>query len=155
MQDIKDGAYVGCWVIVVAVFVLLLMWSMVAISFGLEVATAGLVGRGQAHIEIQSAPFRLEAYNYFFNQCASIQALEGQIDELSNQLEMMEQGSREYNITLSSLTGVKAMRRTAIANYNAEAAKDYTVGQFRDNDLPYSLPNVEYNGEIKTSCVSF
>ena len=80
----------------------------------------------------------------FFNQCASIQGLEGKIDELTAQLAQLQPGTREYNYTLSSLTGTKGLRREAIARYNQDALKDYTEGQFRDKDLPYQMANNEY-----------
>lgn len=128
--------------IVVAAFVL--TWTFAGLNFALKVATATLYGRGEAHIEIQSAPFRIEAYQSFFNQCASIQGLEGQIDELTAQLAQQEPGTRAYNLSLSSLTGTKGLRHSAIAKYNQDALKDYTEGQFRDRDLPYQLVDNEY-----------
>lgn len=112
--------------------------------WGFGVATAGIFGRGEAHKEIQSKEFRLGAYQYFFNQCASIQGLEGQIDELTVQLAQLKPGTREYNLTLSSLTGTKGLRHVAIAKYNQDALKDYTEGQFRDRDLPYQIPDTNY-----------
>ena len=120
------------------------VWVAVALLFGLRVATASLVGWGEAYILIQSAPFRVEAYQYFFNQCASIQGLEGKIDELTAQLNQMERGTREFNYTLSSLTGAKGLRREAIAKYNQDAQKGYTEGQFRDKALPYQLADNGY-----------
>lgn len=128
------------------IFVLILaLWVGVASAiWGVRVATAGLVGRGEAHLKIQSAEFRLEAYQYFFNQCASVQGLEGKIDELTAQLNQLTPGTREHNYTLSSLTGTRGLRREAIAKYNQDSLKDYTEGQFRDRDLPYQLANNEY-----------
>lgn len=120
------------------------IWGVIAIGFGLRVATAGLYGRGQAHIQIQSSDFRIAAYESFFNQYASIKGLEGQIDELTAGLATMEPGTREYTYTQSALIGTKGLRHTAIQKYNADAAKNWTEGQFRDNDLPYQIPDTEY-----------
>lgn len=142
-------------VLLVGLVLIGITFAFTAAIFGLRVATAGLVGRGEAHIQIQSAEFRIEAYQYFFNQCASIQGLEGQIDELTVQLEQLEPGTRAYNYTLSSLTGVKGLRHAAIAKYNQDALKDYTEGQFRDNDLPYQIPDTNYPDEGgKTICAT-
>lgn len=132
------------WTVLIVVLLVGLWLAIASSIWGLRVATAGLYGRGEARIQIQSAPFRIEAYQYFFNQCASIQGLEGKIEELTAQLTKLEPGTREYNYTLSSLTGVKGLRREAIAKYNQDALKDYTEGQFRDRDLPYQLANNEY-----------
>lgn len=130
--------------IVLAVIGIVLVWGLVAGIWGLGVATAGLYGRGEAHKVINSADFRIAAYEHFFNQYASIKSLEGQIDELTATLALMEPGTREYNYTLTSLTGAKALRHTAIQQYNADAMKDWTEGQFRDNDLPYQIPDTQY-----------
>ena len=124
------------------------MWLAFASAvWGFRVATAGIYGRGQAQIRIQSAEFRIEAYQYFYNQLGSITALEGKIDELTFQLRQLEPGTRAYIYTLSSLTGTKGLRRGAIAKYNMDAQKEYTEGQFRDKSLPYQIPNTEYPSE--------
>ena len=120
------------------------MWLLAAAIWGIGIATAGIFGRGEAYKQIQSAEFRIEAYQYFFNQYASIKSLEGKIDELEAQLQKLEPGTREYNYTLSSLTGTKGLRHEAIQKYNADTRKEYTEGQFRDKDLPYQIPDTPY-----------
>lgn len=120
------------------------IWLIVAAIWGLGVATAGIYGRGEAQKQIQSSEFRIESYQYFFNQYASIKSLEGKIDELTAQLQQLQPGTREYNYTLSSLTGVKGLRHEAIQKYNADARKEYTEGQFRDKSLPYQIPDTPY-----------
>lgn len=131
----------------------IVLWIAIASAvWGFGVATAGIYGRGEAQKEVQSKDFRLEAYHYFFNQCASIQGLEGKIDELTVQLEQLEPGTRTYDYTLSSLTGVKGLRHEAIRKYNQDALT-WTKGQFRDNDLPYEIPDTNYPKEGgKTRC---
>ena len=139
---------------ILAIAGMLLLWVLIAGAiFGFRVATAGIVGRGEAHIQIQSADFRIQAYQHFFNVCGSIQGLEGQIDELTALLGQFEPGSREYNMTATSLAGVKGYRHQAIAQYNADATKNWTEGQFKDNDLPYRIPDTNYPKEGgKTVC---
>jgi hypothetical protein len=132
----------------------IVLWLAVASAiWGFGVATAGIFGRGEAHKEIQSADFRIQAYQTFFNQCASIQGLEGQIDELIAARESYERGSREYNITVTSIAGVKGARHQAITKYNQDTRKNWTEGQFRDADLPYQIPDTNYPNEGgKTVC---
>ena len=132
------------WIVAIILGSVLLWLAIASAVWGLRVATAGIYGRGQAHIQIQSADFRIAAYDHFFNQYASIKGLEGQIDELTNQLSQVTPRTREYNYTLSSLTGTKGLRHRAIQDYNADAQKSWTEGQFRDNDLPYQIPDTEY-----------
>ena len=138
--------------ITTVVLIFVALWLVVVAIWGLGVATAGIYGRGEAHKDIQSADFRIQAYQTFFNQCASIQGLEGQIDELTTALEYYQPGSREYNITVTSIAGVKGARHQAIARYNQDALKDWTEGQFRDADLPYQIPDTNYPEGGKTRC---
>jgi hypothetical protein len=122
------------------------LWLVLASSvWGLRVATAGLYGRGEARIQIQSAASRITNYELFFNRCAAVQAAEARTEELESQLALQEEDSRSWNITLTSLTGIRSQRAESIAQYNADAAKDYTRGQFRDSDLPYTLILEEEN----------
>lgn len=141
------------WGIGAMVLVFALVWFVTLATFGMRVATAGLFGRGEAHIQIQSAAFRIAAYEQFFNRCAAVQSHEGAIDALLDELDVYEVGSKNHSRTMTNLTGVKAARAEAIALYNAAATKSYTAGQFRDSDLPYQLPTEPYQGRsIHTTC---
>lgn len=134
------------------VAVLALIWGLSIAVWGFEVATAGIYGRGEAHKQLNSAGFRIQSYNHFFEACSGIQGLEGSIDAISAQLNGTT-NERDRNIVFASLTGVKAARHQAIADYNADARKNYTEGQFRDNDLPFRIPDTDYPNEGgKTSC---
>lgn len=141
--NIPVGKIIG-WSILAILGVIALWLLLASAIWGFGVATAGIFGSGEARKQIQSAEFRIEAYQTFFNQCGSIQGLEGQIDELEAQLNKFERGSREYNITAVSLAGVKGARHQAIARYNQDANKDYTEGQFRDKNLPHQIPDTNY-----------
>lgn len=94
--------------------------------------------------------FRIAAYNSFYDQCAGVQfldvALDSQRDELDNTTNPDDQARLRTNIT-----GVTAQRALAVAQYNADARKTGTVGQFRASDLPYQLPTTHERGE-RTSC---
>lgn len=120
------------------------VWGIFALSFGMQVATAGLVGRGEARIQIQSAGSRISSYNHFFDLCTSIQAHEGTIDALEDELALYERGSGDFSRVATNLTGVKSARAETIARYNNDSQKDYTSGQFRDSDLPYVLDTTAY-----------
>lgn len=132
------------WALFFGVLALVFLWAIFALSFGMQVATAGLVGRGEARIQIQSAGSRITSYNHFFDLCTSIQAHEGAIDALEDEFALYERGSDDYSRVATNLTGVKAARAETIARYNNDAQKDYTIGQFRDSDLPYVLDTTSY-----------
>lgn len=133
------------------IFAVLFALSIALWVFG--VWTAPWYGRGEAHKTINSAPYRISAYDHFFEMCGSIQGLEGQIDELTIQANDATLADRTHDLAVTSLTGVKAARHQAIAKYNADARRDYTIGQFRDSDLPYQIHDSNYPDEGgKTSC---
>lgn len=113
-----------------------------ALVFGIRWLVADPVGRLEAREQtVGSGSFRLGAYDYFFDLCSSIAGMEGQIAAL----EQEEEGSeRRKEQVAASITGIKAQRARSIARYNADAQKDYTIGQFRDAGLPYRL---EQEGE--------
>jgi len=133
------AAIIGLILIGLAVF-----WT----GYALEWWLAEPKGRLEARKEIQSGDFRIAAYDHFFNLCSAVQADEGRISALSEELALVEPGSRRETQVQASLTAVRSSRIEKIQRYNADAARDYTVGQFRDSDLPYRLnPNQE-----NTSC---
>lgn len=127
--------------------------GLVAIMWGIQWATAPIRGALDAREQIQAdGSFRIAAYDSFFNQCASIQGLEGRLDVAFKQLDQ----SPESNRLSANVAGLQGLRFEAIAKYNGDAAKEYTEGQFRDSDLPYQLPAKEYNlGDRKTQCSGF
>ena len=131
-------------------FVLLI--GLLAAVFGLEVATAGLVGRGKAHIEIQSAPSRISGYNHFFDLCASVQNAEAAIDQFTAARDRATDPN-EISRIQTNLDAQVITRQNGINQYNADAAKDYTVGQFRASNLPYRLDDTPYKaGGEHTRC---
>lgn len=149
MKDYFKGlGAVTTTIIVVAVLCFVLTGGV----WLLRVEFADEIGKGNAQIELQSAPNRISAYNQFFDACASIQALEISIDTQSALLPL---ATNEYDKSriLTNLAGIQGQRASAIAQYNANAAKDWTVGQFRDSDLPYHLDSTQYvAGGVKTEC---
>ena len=133
---------------------LLLVWVLMASAvWGFGVATAGIYGRGEARKEIQSAALRIGAYNHFFDVCASIQTSEAQLDALFNERAAYPAASKDYARTQTNITGVLAQRQRSIFQYNADAQKDYTIGQFKSSKLPYQLDSSTYPEGGKTICV--
>lgn len=123
--------------------VVLIAILMIAL-WGFGVLTADIKGQGEAHKEIHSAEFRLEAYNYFYDQYHSILGMEGSIDANINTLSQFENTSKEYGRIVINIAALQSLRHQAIQEYNANASKDYTIGQFRDAGLPYQLEDKEY-----------
>lgn len=138
------AAFVSVWLLGAAI------WG---IDYGWRWATAGPVGQLEAREEILSGATRITAYNHFFDLCASVQAneaaLAASIDELSATTRPEDQERIRTNIT-----GLTAQRARAIAQYNADARKSYTIGQFRSLSLPYELPPSTFKKGELTSCAA-
>lgn len=112
---------------------------LIALVWGVTWATAPLRGATEAREQtVGSGDFRLAAYEHFFGLCTSVQAQEGRAAALERELEEGTSASREAQVQ-ASLTAVRAQRSELIAEYNNDAAAEYTRGQFRDGDLPYQL----------------
>lgn len=135
-------------------------WLVVAIGtvlaillliFGIRWVTAGPKGALQAREQIQSGASRITAYNHFFDMCAAVQATEGVLAASYAELEGATGEDRDRVRT--NITGLLAQRSRTVAQYNADARKGYTIGQFRASDLPYELP-VDYAKGARTSCVA-
>ncbi len=136
---------------IAAVLALVLAVALIwGINFGFRWITASPTGQLEAREQILSGDTRIAAYNHFHNLCASIQGNEGQIDELESTLALVSDDDKDR--VLTSIAGVKGARHQAIAQYNADANKDYTIGQFRDLKLPFVLVDSNYPEGGKTEC---
>lgn len=135
---------------IVLFFVLLYLLGMAA--FGVRVMTAGIVGRGEAHIQIQSGSNRIVQYDHFFNLCASVQQAEAGIDAQTDLLESTSDSNEQARIK-TNIAALQMTRSNGVFQYNADASKEYTQGQFRDSSLPYQLSEEPYKaGGTKTTC---
>lgn len=120
-----------------------------AIFFGIRWVMAEPSGKLQARESIQSGPNRIAAYNLFFDRCAAVQTDEATIKALKGELSTGPSESRrdQINATLVALVGSRAEK---INQYNADARKDYTIGQFRSSGLPFQL-SIESEATVCTA----
>lgn len=95
-----------------------------------------------------NAQFRMQAYDGFFDKCSAIQTAEDRIDALEAELETTSSDIRKEELN-TAITANKANRNGLINEYNADAAKEWTVGQFKSQDLPYNINKEQEN----TTCV--
>ena len=113
---------------------------VVALSAGgmaWKYATAKIAGQVNAEVQIESAPSRTGNYNAFFDQCAAIQGYEGTIAMHEAALDTVSGDDADrLRIVLS---GIKAQRLRAIAQYNQDVRKEYTMGRFLDPRLPTNI----------------
>src|SRR5699024_680417 len=102
---------------------------------------------GQIEQTQADADYRISAYDQFYGKCAGIQTLESKISNLSDELEETDDEQRK-SVLNTSITASKNKRAELINDYNADARKEATRGQFKASDLPYE---VDINEE-ETTC---
>ena len=122
-------------------------------AWAIRYFTAPIEGRVGAQERIQSAPHRIVAYNHFFDLCAGVRADEVALDAQMEQLQATTDAFQGARVR-TNITGLIGHRASLIEEYNANARKDYTEGQFRDSDLPYQLPTIAWEKGRRTSCGS-
>lgn len=118
---------------------LLTLTLVIGAVWGFQWFTAPFRGSLDAREQIQaSGDFRIQAYERFFDLCTSVQNHEATIEALEQELDGDPSPARTEQIE-ASITANRAQRRDQINTYNSEAARDWTVGQFRDEGLPFRL----------------
>jgi len=141
------------WIVLVVIGIVVLNVGLWAGGLAWKSGTAKYEGKVEAIEEIYSGENQLKFYNQFHDICAEVQTTEDSLDSLYRKLDLLEQGTREYNQTLDSITGNEIHRANLIRKYNADSSKGWTWGQFRSADLPYQLPTEPYEvGGSKTIC---
>jgi parvulin-like peptidyl-prolyl isomerase len=128
--------------------------GIATLAGAIQWSTADVRGKLDAREQIHaSGDYRIQAYEHFFNLCASVQtneqSLDAQYDELNAAKDIGDKDN-EARI-LANIAGIRAARQDAINQYNADAHKDYTLGQFRASSLPYQL-DTSYKKGVHTSC---
>jgi hypothetical protein len=115
--------------------------------------TADTRGKVQAQQQIKSGANRIQPYDHFFNLCAAVQTDEARL-EAQYQVLAAGPSQDERERILTNIAGIASDRADAINQYNADARKDYTIGQFRSSALPYQLPTGTYTKGVNTTCIA-
>lgn len=141
-RDLTGGALLALVGGALAIVVVLALAMMAVFGFGLfSQKSANFRGETSKRNQVEAnGAFRIAAYDSFYNECASIQAIEGTVAALKAERDGTPKPTPErvHEIAVA-LTANVATRAAAIAQYNADARKSYTSGQFRASDLPYQL----------------
>lgn len=136
----------------IGVLILIISTILVSVYGGgfLQRMTADFRGETSQIEQTQAdADYRIGAYDQFYDKCSGVQSLESKIANLTEELEATDEDKRK-SVLNTSITASKNKRAEMINDYNADARKEATRGQFRASDLPYEL-NEE---EEETTCES-
>lgn len=139
---VADGWRIGGKTIAFGVIVLVIVLALAGMAiFGVgwfKKSTADFRGDVAAHEKIHAdGDYRIAAYEHFYDLCAAIQGKEATIAQLTVELDTApERRTQEIRSTLSA---IKASRAQQVNQYNVDARKEDTEGQFKASDLPYEI----------------
>jgi hypothetical protein len=148
----REGARFARWAMILgamAVVVGLVFAAMAIFGVGLfQCGTAEFRGKtGQIERTKADPSYRIANYDHFYDLCAAVQSNEAAIDALKEELATNPSQGRVEQIQ-AALAALRINRSEDINQYNADARKTATQGQFRASDLPYQLDQTAE----KTSC---
>lgn len=134
-RDIKDTLGVGLLCAIGVGVVLLIIGGVLLVSR----LTADFRGDTSVINKTRgSGNYRIASYDHFFDLCAAVQSTEGQIAAQEKEAANDAPPDRVTQIR-QNVSALEASRFSLIVQYNADAAKSYTSGQFRSSQLPYHL----------------
>lgn len=128
--------------------VLILIGLVGGVTFGVRWLTAPAKGKLQAREQINSGAFRIAAYNHFFDVCIAVQTDETRL--AAQKAELKTAPKDDVARIQANIAGIISDRAEAINEYNADARKSYTIGQFKSRQLPYQLDQQE----VHTRCAN-
>ena len=133
-------AKIGWALAALAVLVVLYVYVPGVVS----IVTAPFRGEVDKNEKVEAdGDYRIAAYDEFYRLCSSIQSKNDQIEVLEAEMGASTDEARKAQLQ-SGITANRNTKAELVNEYNAKAAGDYTRGQFRDSDLPYSIdPNSE------------
>lgn len=134
-----SGKVILAWIAAV-VFVLLMAFIVMIATGVFKKETADFRGDVKATEQVQAdGRYRIQAYDKFFNDCASIQSKTQQIKQAEEDLALASGDPAAERDARTTLRALRNQRTEAINQYNIDARKAGTLGQFRDSALPYSI----------------
>lgn len=112
--------------------------AVIAGGWAFRYYTAEIRGQVGAEEDIQSAAYRVYSYDHFFKMYADIQAFD---DQIRNQEELIAELSDEEEIQRyrKNINALRNRKASVVREYNADARREETAGQFRDDGLPYQI----------------
>lgn len=143
----KEGFRWSGWTLLFgSIFIVIVLLFVAMLTFGFGIFAKETANfRGEVS-EIEqtkaSGSFRIYSYEHFFDLCASVQNKEKAIEALKEELELQPSEGRKEQV-IAYITANKIAREESIDQYNADAQKEKTIGQFKSANLPYELNPLE------------
>ena len=121
---------------IIITLIVLVILLIPGITLGVRYLSAPAVGIVEKQEKVQSADFRIFSYEHFYDMTVEIATAEQQYLSQKSKLELLDKDSESYTRTLSNIAALEAHIINLKNQYNADAAKEETVGLFKSNDLP-------------------
>lgn len=148
-DDVRVGRAVALGLLVIVLVVGLVVGGKFA-GWWFSNATANTRGNVDKTNQINgNGSYRIAAYDHFFDACAAVQNDEAAIRITQDELATHPDAARVLQLQ-TNLSAQKLQRATDINQYNVDARKAGTLGQFRSSNLPYQIDA----SEASTSCTS-
>jgi hypothetical protein len=151
----SDGIKVVGATILAILFVAAVSVGIATLAGAIQWGTADIRGKLNAREQIHAnGSYRIDAYEHFFNLCASVQTNEQNLDAQYDELNAAQDVGDKENVERiqANISGLRSAIADAVNQYNADANKSYTVGQFRSSSLPYQLSTDAYRKGVHTKC---
>jgi hypothetical protein len=154
-QDFKDtsrGLGLAAWIAIWSLIIVLVVFVIGTFGFGwFQQKSANFRGETQKRNQVEgNGAYRIAAYDHFFDLCTSVQSFEATINALNDEYKDPATTAERKEQIRGALTANKAGRNTTIVQYNNDANRSYTTGQFKDSHLPYQLDSTVK----ETSCTA-
>ncbi len=119
--------------VIVVFFFIVLIWGF-GTSF--RYFTAEITGKVDQEVHVQSADFRIFAYEYFYDLYAEIRSAEARYLIQYELLQELEPGTRAHEYQQRTVAVLRQHIIVLKERYNADVRKEGTRGQFKAADLP-------------------
>lgn len=104
---------------------------------------------------VGSGTYRIASYEWYFDQCSAIQTHEQIYGNYKTELGSDPAPSPDQAVRLKAGMTAEANTWAALVNeYNANAAKERTKAQFKDDGLPDNINPSNLNDGVTTTCTS-
>lgn len=138
------------WFIGVLLFLLIVGWAIAAATLGIRVATAGIIGKAETHIQNQSSTNRVVQQAGFETAYADYVAYTDKIKDANRGIEEWDKANaskpdnaigtlatqRQYLVSVRD--GLRQQCQNTVATYNADTHKTLAK-DWKDPRLPYEL----------------
>lgn len=133
------GKSVGYGIAAVGGLIVVAIFAAYALGFFSDTTAERRGATDQQEQTVGDGTYRIARYDAFFDRCEAVVTAEGQIT-LLEQSPSSDPTQRFYDE--QNLRALRANRLSLISQYNADAAKEGTVAQFRSSNLPHRIdPN--------------